>query len=598
MGEEFLEQRGMVRKDFLKLGGATFLAGTALVGCDLLSTEPEQKKESGDRNGAEGQRGKGKESPQLTERVKNGELPPVEERLPEEPVVVEPVERVGQYGGEWNTATTGTADTPWLGYTVGYENPLNLDLDSGELVPNIVESFEANEDGTDFLLRLRRGMRWSDGKPFTADDLVFAVEDVLLNEEISPVAPEWMVGGEEPGGVEKEGDYAVRFTFSGSNGPFLQNLAAATGRSLISNPRHYLEQFHKDYNPDVGELAEEAGATDWIELFFQKANVWENTDLPTLQPWAMTRPLAEGGNRAVAERNPYYWKVDPDGSQLPYIDRVLFDFIQDEEVMLSRALNGDIDMHMRHFNTLRNKPVLAENRERGEYRFFEIVPELMCTDIISLNLTHKDPVKREIFRNKDFRIGLSHAINRQEIIDVVYVSQGEPYQSAPRPESEFYDEEMAKQYTEYDVDRANEYLDRAFQEKNDEGIRIGPDGNPISFDVEVALGFLPEEVDVMELVRGYWREVGVDMRVKTEERSLFVERVVANDHDATIWGGDGGSVDILLRPRFYVPTGHNSRCDYAIAWADWYNSGGRGRRGAAGEDKRAYKALRSGQGYD
>src|SRR5690625_5508470 len=107
----------------------------------------------------------------------------------------------------------------------------------------------------------------------------------------------------------------------------------------------------------------------------------------------------------------------------------------------------------------------------------------MNTTMISLNEDHEDGAKREVFQNKDFRIGLSHAINRQAIIDTVYQRQGEPWQGAPRPEHRFYDEAMAKQYTKNDVEQANQYHhDAGYSKTNANGIRLGPDRNRITYE--------------------------------------------------------------------------------------------------------------------
>jgi ABC-type transport system substrate-binding protein len=560
---------GLTRSSFLKASGGV-LAGTGLLGvagCDALSTKPAGQDGDGGRNGV-GER-KGKEAPMLAEMVRDGELPPVEERLPEDPMVVEPTEKVGIYGGEWRSAIFGTTDTGWLNRTVGYENLARWHAEGAgeipEAIPNVAEDFEFNEEGTEHTVRLRRGIKWSDGEPFTADDLVFVQNDVYNNEELYP-APPW------PATAEKVDDYTIRFVFEEPEGLFVEKHAGPLGIGVTNMPLHHLRRFHEKYNPDLEQLVEEEGAADWIELFLLKSDPYQNPELPTLRAWRATNTIGDG-NRLVMERNPYYWKVDPDGSQLPYIDRAVFDIVQDPETVVLRASNGEIDMMERTINTLSNKPVLARNRESGGYRFFDRVPTQENFTIISLNLTHKDPVKREVFRNKDFRIGLSHAINRQEIIDVVFVSQGEPYQAAPRPESPFYDEELAKQYTEYDVDLASEHLDKAYPDKNDEGVRLDPDGNPISFAVEFASGFYSEWSDALELVQGYWREVGIDVNVRPIDRSLFYERKEANQHDANVWEGAAGlRDDLFLEPRWYFPFSVES--NYAIPWATWFASGG------------------------
>jgi peptide/nickel transport system substrate-binding protein len=557
------------RRNFLKVGGASLVAAS-VTGCEFLSTEPEQ--ERGDR-GPAGDRPKGKEAPRLAELVERGELPQVEERLPKEPMVLEPVERIGNYGGDWNLIMLPTdPGGDRLNTTIGYEQLLRWKTDTTELVadqviPNVAEGFEVGRDGAEYTFRLREGIRWSDGEPFTADDIVFWYEDVLMNEELTPVFPEELSVGDEPLVVEKADDYTVVFRFSAPNGLFVVNMATQRGLPPTSYPAHYLKRFHKKYSDDIEQQVEQANLDNWINLFLGKASLWENADLPVLNAWRLTSAFGEGSQRLVAERNPYYWKVDPDGSQLPYMDRVVFDIVNDTEAALLRALNGEVDMVGRGINALRDKPVYARNREKGDYHFFDTVPQQMNQMILMLNLTHKDETRREVF-NKDFRIGLSHAINRQEIIDAVYQSQGEPWQAAPRPESPYYNERLAKQYTEYDVDLANESLDKVLPEKDSGGVRLGPGGEPFSFQVEVPSSF-PDFVDVLELVRQYWREVGIDMRVKLEDDDLFSTRVDANEHDACVWVG-GGGLGVLMDPFYYVPYNFNTR--YAVPWSYWFQN--------------------------
>lgn len=518
------------------------------------------------------------EAPEIAQRVDAGELPPVTERLPQDPMVVEPVERIGEYGGEWRWGLIG-AETPFV-RIMAYENLVRWNPEWTEIVPNVAESFEVSDDATTYTFKLREGMKWSDGQPFTADDIMFWYEDVLMNEELTPSVPSWLTSGDEPVVVEKLDDTTVRFTFAEPNGLFMQRLATPDGMAPTDFPRHYLEQFHKKYNEDVGTLVEEAGAADWPTFWEAKVgdpfalSRWQDPNRPSIHAWSPTSALGEG-TRVVAVRNPYYWKVDPEGNQLPYLDRLVFDQVEDVEVLLLKALGGEIDMQDRHVATLANKAVFADNMAAGDYRFFDTVPADMNEMIIALNLNHKNPVKREVFQNKDFRIGLSHAINRQEIIDLVYVGQGKPHQAAPRPESEFYHEQLATQYTEYDVELANEHLDRAFPEKDAQGFRLGPDGKRISFAVEVTPAYRPAQVDALELIQGYWREVGVDMQIRAQERTLLYTRKNANEHDAVVWGGDGGLADAVLDPRWYFP--YSDESNFAQAWRTWYtNPGGAG----------------------
>jgi peptide/nickel transport system substrate-binding protein len=577
----------MKREDFLKASGGV-LAGAGLLGvmgCDALSTKPAQQ--GGNDGGARGAKAKGKEAPQLAEMVENGELPPVEERLPDEPMVVEVTDRPGVYGGTWRNALLGTSNAGYIYCMIAYGGNMFAWKEqwtgatgTEEMKPNSVQSFEMNDDATEFTFQMRRGMKWSDGEPFTADDMVFTIEDVLMNKEISPVITSVLTTPDgDPASIEKLDDYSFRITFPGPSGLFMQYVAAPNGGMFVNRPKHYLQEFHKKYNPDVDKLAEEAGLDSWVDLFYQKAPYYgTNPDLPVLDPWKLVTPFGEG-SQVIYERNPYYWKVDPDGSQLPYIDKVVFDIVEDGEVMLLKALNGDINLEAgpdTRFTSPANKPVLAENRQKGGYRFVDVGETRMNAMIISFNLAHKNETKREVFNNKDFRVGLSHAMNRKEIIDVTMQQQGVPYQVAPLPDSPFYDEGFATDYLEYDVELANEHLDKAFPEKNSEGIRLGPDGKPIVFTMEYYSAFRPEWTDMLELVRGYWREVGVEMKLKNVDRSLFAQRTEANEHDVTVWHGDGG-LDVILQPKYYFP--YDTQSHYGNVWAIWYSS-----RGAEGQE--------------
>lgn len=545
------------RRGLLGVGGLLCIA--TATGCNLLSTEP-------DRPGT-GERPTGlrdMEPPELAAKVKAGKLPPLKDRLPDTPLVVKPVDEIGQYGGEWRTPIIGPGD---LFRTIGYDQLLGWDLAFTKPEPNVAESVEAADDGKEYVIRLRRGIKWSDGEPFTADDIMFAYDDILRNEELSPIAPPWLVTEDQPATFEKLDDFAVRVLFRGPTGLFLQYLAAPEGEVLTSKPKHHLEKLHIKYNPDANADAESEGYVDWAEMFNSRAVRWENVGFPTLGAWILVEAPAEEG-RAVADRNPYYWKVDPEGRQLPYIDRVISPLVENEELMLLQATNGEVDMHVRHFNNVTNKPILAASRDKGGYHFFNLINSYENQMVIALNLTHQDPIKREIFQNRDFRIGLSHAINRQEVIDVVFQRQGEPWQAAPRPESLFYAEEFAKQYTDFDIDLANRHLDRAgLSDRDGEDFRVGPDGARITFQVDVPTGYLPFFVDAMELIKKNWQDVGVDVSVRPMGRELAYERKEANLHDAVVWSGAAGLLDAIMDPRWYLPYSHES--NFAIPWANW-----------------------------
>ena len=494
------------------------------------------------------------------------DLPPVAERIGEMPLVLNPIDAVGTYGGTWRTALIGGQDTAWLERTVNYDNLLAWSVDWSEALPNLAHAYEVSEDGASYTFHLRPGTKWSDGEPFSSADVEFYVNAFRNNTELNP-AP-----ADNPFTIEVVDDVTFTVIFERPNGFHLKRLCEAAGVDWTRYPRHYLEQFHKDFNPDIDTLVQQEGVADWVELFRTKGGGipgtpydarWANPELPRLHAWRLVEPYGEG-TRVRFERNPYYWKVDPSGQQLPYIDEVVFDVLEDPEVLLLRASNGEIDMHARHITTDTNKPVLAENRESGGYEFFEIVPSSMNTCVLALNQTHKNEVLRGIFQNKDFRVGLSHAINRQEIIDVVFVSQGEPWQLGPRADTPWYNETLAKQFTEYDLDLANEHLDAVLPDKDGNGMRTLPGGEPFSFVIDVAAEINPFWTDAANLVIGYWNAVGINATLNSMDRSLMYTRKEANEHDCSVWGGDGGLNDAMLEARWYFP--HSLESLWGIAW--------------------------------
>lgn len=515
-----------------------------------------------------------KEAPGLSELVKGGKLPPVEQRLPENPLVLKPVEKAGKYGGTWRQALMGGSDS-LIERSVGYTRLVRWNRDWTAVEPDVAEKVDVKPDGTEYVFHLRKGTRWSDGAPFTADDIMFWYQDVLMNKELTPSVPRWLRSGSDPVIVEKIDDVTVRFRFTGPNGMLLENMATTFGSDILAAaPAHYLKQFHKKYNADgVDKLVADAKAANWAALFLNKTSFpgrWRDTGRPVLDPWRLTVPYG-GTTQVVLERNAYYFKVDPEGRQLPYIDRVTFDIMGDQQAIVLKAINGELDMQNQRLNGLETRIVLAQNRERSGYRLFKAQPAWSNAMCISLNQTSKNPVLREVFRNKDFRVALSLAINRDEINDLIYAGQSQPYQAAPRPGTALYDEQMATQYTKYDPKAANELLDKAgFAKRDGQKFRLGPDGKRISFAVDAATS-RRYQIDALELIKKSWAAVGIEMQVKTIEESFAFARMLANEHDAMVWIG-GGGYDFLgiLDPKWYFP--YENQAAFASAWGIYFQN--------------------------
>jgi peptide/nickel transport system substrate-binding protein len=422
-------------------------------------------------------------------------------------------------------------------------------------------------------------MRWSDGAPFTADDVLFNMQDLVLNSEFAPTPPRYQSGG-QPVAVEKLNDHTVRFVFAAPYGDFLAELASPLGQHPVLYAKHYCQQFHPSYVQDIDAVVRANNASDWQNLFTSRCGDieiparWGNPERPTLDPWVVTEPYVGGAVRVVMERNPYFWQVDPEGNQLPYIDRLVAPIQQDVESLILEAVGGRIDFQLRHLDAPANRPVLAENRERGGYDFFEGRAVGGTNMIINLNLTHKDPELRELFNTRDFRVALSLGMDRQAIIDTALLGDGEPWQQGPFEDHPNFHERLSTQYLDHDPEEANRLLDGiGLERRGADGVRLLPSGRPLAFKVDVIPTLQPEHVDMLELISQDWAQLGVKMEVNALERTFFYERTSnSNDHDAAVWGGQASWVPGEI-PQQIVPVHHDSR--WGIPWSFWYKTGGR-----------------------
>ena len=511
------------------------------------------------------------EAPALQELVKQGKLPAVEKRLPEKPLVVVPVEEVGQYGGTWRMAMGGVADTMLLVREVDYEGLVRIDPTLSIVLPGVAESWKIEGNSRTFTFNLRKGLKWSDGEEFTADDIMFWYKDILLNKDLTPVPPTWLTSEGEVVKVEKIDKYTVRFSFKKPAGLFLPYLATGTTGIV---PSHYLKQFHPNYvaKDKLDELVKKEKLNTWLDLFNNKNNPWMNPELPVINAWKVVTPIGVG-TRVSFERNPYYWKIDTAGNQLPYIDKITADIVTDPEVRLMKAMSGEIDMQSRGIGqSIVNYPLLAENKGKGDYRLIRQTHTSMNQMLIILNLNHKDPVLRKLFNDRRFRIALSHAINRQEIIDLLYMGLVEPWQVSPNRGTPTFYEPAAKNYIEYDPKKANQLLDEVgLNKKNKDGIRLRPDGKPLEITVE----FSGDTSNEWEMIKNYWQTVGIKVAIKGIDRSLWEIRTSAAEYDITSWWGDSGTgYEPIIMPFWYFPYTYPSSRQ-APRWALWYQSGGK-----------------------
>jgi len=519
-----------------------------------------------------------KESTSLQAQVDAGEVPPVNERLPENPLVITPTDRPGTQGGDWNHALVGGGSLSMVVRYQGYEPLVRYTPDWSGVEPNVAESYEVSEEGKIYSFRLRKGMKWSDGQPFTTEDIRFWYEDIFLDPDVSQPSGQtyWTTGGEK-GKFEVLDEQTFRVTFAEPNGFFLQQLAWANQDQTVRAPAHYLKQFHKKYNADVDALAKERGFESWIALFMRESGVdednvfFQNSDRPTINAWKFEIAPGEDTERALAVRNPYYFKIDTEGTQLPYFDRVAYQMVADPQVLLLKTMQGEIDMMDQYIATPANKPVLFDNQEQGGYHFYTLKETAANVMVFQLNLNHLDPVKNELFNNREFRQALSVAVDRQALIDAVFVGQGAPAQASIAPTDPLYNERLATQHTEYDPDAANAILDRLLPEKDSEGYRLDSQGRRVSIIFELdqtRTTFL----DMFQLAIPMFQAVGIDAQSRTMDRSLWETRVrEGREFDATAhqFGANSG-IAAMLDARYFVPFSANSL--YAPGWSLYFSA--------------------------
>lgn len=527
------------------------------------------------------------EAPMLKEMVDGGKLPPVTERLParEELLVVKPLKEIGKYGGTWHRGFTGPADGQNGHRVAGGDRFLFWDSDEfPKLTPNLAKGWETSEDGKEITLHLRNGVKWSDGEPFTANDVIFWYEHMYQNKELVPVQSSFF-NTDMGAKLEMVDDYTIKFTFPYANSIFLEVLASSVnvfaGHAIMGNtgmggyaPAHYLQQFHPDFadKATLDGLVKEAGVDNWVNLFKAK-NTWaSNVDMPVLTPWKTVNPNTT--DTWVLERNPYFYAVDTAGNQLPYIDRISMSLAQDLEVLNLRAINGEFDYQSRHI-ALSNLPVLLENAEKGNYTV-HLDPAQHGADAgLQINLSYDaDPEIGKWLKTTDFRRALSLGIDRDAINEVIFLGIGTPGSAVVAESSPFNPgSEYRTLWATLDVAKANEMLDAIGLDKKDgEGYRLRTDnGERLVIEVNPIPAFI-QFTKVAEMIKEDWKEIGIFANVVEMERGLATEKRDSNQLQIFLWQNDGTD-ELYLYPYHAIPVDPTSGT--GPAFGAWYASGGK-----------------------
>ena len=509
------------------------------------------------------------EAPVLAELVAEGRLPPVADRVGAEPVVLRGIEGVGRYGGTLHRIASSDNDVGIIGWRLAGATLVRWSPEGYPIVPSLAKSWEASADAREWVLHLRRGVRWSDGHPHTAKDYVFWWEN---EARYFNSVPRWMTTRGREGALSMIDDHTLRFRFEDPYPLFLEYLATAD----IVLPAHYLAQFHPAL-ADPGQTQktmERLKVSTPIAAYTRMKDLF-NPDYPRLWPWIYRSYTASAPH--VFVRNPYYWAVDEAGNQLPYLDRVAFQVRAFGMIGLA-ATQGGMTFQIRHLRTELFTLFMTE-RDRGQYDVllwhnatasnFTLYPN------INRRIDPKDPstsARHALLNRREFRQALSLAINREEVMRASSQWHAEPAQIDPGRASPFHHPALFHAFTNYDPIRASELLDGlGLTNRDREGFRTFEDGTRMFF-----YAHTPESApwsNRLELVIEAWARVGVRVIQKSQSRALFEAQRTTLDHDISVWSGESESMPLLVPGvRNFVPVEPYSF--YAPGFGLWYMNGG------------------------
>jgi peptide/nickel transport system substrate-binding protein len=567
----------VTRRDFMRVS-AMATAGTVLVACGA-GGEPaadapmEEAPADSTEMSSDMPASQYNEAPRLAEMVANGDLPPVDERLPVNPLVLEGLDGVGNYGGLWRAGFRGQADHFALNQVL-IRGILSINQEL-TVNPMIAESWSVSDDATEYIFNLREGMKWSSGESFSSADFVFWFEEEMKNETLTPVFPGWLTspvdGVNVPVELTAPDDTTVIFKFAGPNALF-----HLEGGVVLSSPVRsaaYMKQFHPDYaeKAALDKMIADTEVENWVQLMKQKCNGYQNLEKPTTNAWIVID--GSEGPQWIFERNPYYNVVDTAGNQLPYLDYVVMTLVQDTEVGALKALAGEIDMQGRHMRPDK-LPLLLEFQEVGGYRVHQYLSPSPADWGFWINQSYdEDPVIGDLLRKRDFRTALKISVDREELKEAVFAGSGEIRDYAPAegslfdvgPELRYYD-------VERDLDRANALLDGiGLTARDSDGYRMRPDGDgriTLRWDIR------PREITPVEFVIQHWKDIGIDSTFNVDPRQHVIHRA-NKGYLQPVAGGPGWNCWIAAHS--CAPASTPSHI--AVEVGRWYSTGG-----AQGED--------------
>ncbi len=516
----------------------------------------------------------------------NPGLPPLAERLPQEPLVVAPYDVIGAYGGTFdmmsNATESGTSDI----MSVRHVNLVRYSDDLQTIVPNIAKGWKWNDDFTQLTFFLRKGHKWSDGAPFGAEDVEFWYENLAIDKNVREKPQDYVLVAGEPMTVDVIDAQTVRFNLPAPKPGLLSHFANHYAQGF--QPKRFLGRFHPDINPDADKLAKSLGFENGYAVIaaYYGSSDWMDTPTPMLanpdkvdgMP-AATSPTLEShiliaesteGRHLVA--NPYFHMVDTAGNQLPYINEQDEIFVGESEVRILKLVNAEVDYKAQAVQ-LDSVPLLMDGQEKGNYTI-DLKPEIAFANF-AFNVTSANEAKRKVFGNLKFRQAMSVAINRDEINEVAYFGLGKGQQYvAFSPAPAFLDEKWLNHFAQFDPAMAKALLDEIGMVDTDgDGMRNLPNGDKLTLNLQVPTQGI--SLKLVELVGQHWKNVGVDTTVKEVTTDEFRSAMSSNQLDVTMYQKSQPLAVILGVSELFIPPFDNYfNLRSALLWGEYLDTGG------------------------
>ncbi len=482
------------------------------------------------------------------------DLPPVAERLPLEPMVEDAAYlQIGTYGGELRRAADG--GNWYNGKPI--EEGLFRFTTEGVAEPNVAKGFDVNEDATVYTIYLREGMKWSDGAPFTAEDCVWFFNKVCLNKVDSKgVRNCHKDANGNPAVVEKVDDYTFTVTFGTPKYDFIEALTVDLKWHYA--PKHVFEKMVDAVIAGDTETAlAEAKAICGVEFSdVGKAGkellyyFWNYQGVPTLNPYVLS--TEEGKNNVKGQyyeyvRNPYYWKVDKAGQQLPYIDKIVGVTVSNVDQKLMLLLDGTVD-----FETVGMESIPTILESQTKINIYEWAGADWGATQLHFNLNVEDANLKALFNNADFRQAMSICVDRTELAGLLTDGWLGGGQAAPSAGQLGYSEAWATKWTEYDVAKAKSLFESAGLVMGDDGKYNFADGTDCVINIVSVAD--SGAADVYKVLEPYFRAAGIECTFKDYDRSNIDNDLLANAVQVMLNPVTNiGDISIVLKPNSMVP---------------------------------------------